>query len=115
MPRSSSGIHHQRQNSDNFILDANYHGRWFQPSSFAQVRFSFRFSFSFSMKIYKLNCSVCIVYGSNFVMQEFGTRSSSLRKNDDDRLFTSGLLDLHSFDTELLPEVWCLFGFSLIK
>lgn len=71
MPRSSSGIHHQRQNSDNFILDANYHGRWFQPSSFAQ---------------------------------EFGTRSSSLRKNDDDRLFTSGLLDLHSFDTELLPE-----------
>jgi transposase len=43
MPRSSSGIHHQRQNSDNFILDANYHGRWFQPSSFAQVRFSFRF------------------------------------------------------------------------
>ncbi|XP_045789153.1 kinesin-like protein KIN-13B [Trifolium pratense] len=71
MPRSSSGIHHQRQNSDNFILDANYHGRWFQPSAFAQ---------------------------------EFGTRSSSLRKNDDDRLFTSGLLDLHSFDTELLPE-----------
>ncbi|KEH27114.1 kinesin motor family protein [Medicago truncatula] len=71
MPRSSSGIHHQRQNSDNFILDANYHGRWFHPSSFAQ---------------------------------EYGTRSSSLRKNDDDRLFTSGLLDLHSFDTELLPE-----------
>ncbi|CAJ2636844.1 unnamed protein product [Trifolium pratense] len=71
MPRSSSGIHHQRQNSDNFILDANYHGRWFQPSAFSQ---------------------------------EFGTRSSSLRKNDDDRLFTSGLLDLHSFDTELLPE-----------
>ncbi|MCI16571.1 kinesin-related protein 6-like, partial [Trifolium medium] len=76
------GIHHQRQNSDNFILDANYHGRWFQPSAFAQ---------------------------------EFGTRSSSLRKNDDDRLFTSGLLDLHSFDTELLPEVWCLFGISLIE
>lgn len=51
MPRSSSGIHHQRQNSDNFILDANYHGRWFHPSSFAQVKFPS----SFSMEIYKVN------------------------------------------------------------
>ncbi|KAJ1419385.1 P-loop containing nucleoside triphosphate hydrolase [Sesbania bispinosa] len=71
MPRPNSAVHHQRQSSDNFILDANYHGRWFHPSTFAQ---------------------------------EFGTRSSSLRKNDDDRVLTSGLLDLHSFDTELLPE-----------
>ncbi|CAL0332530.1 unnamed protein product [Lupinus luteus] len=33
--------------------------------------------------------------------QDFGARSSSLRKIDDDRVFTSGLLDLHSFDTEM--------------
>ncbi|CAL5186487.1 unnamed protein product [Lathyrus oleraceus] len=71
MPRSSSGVHHQRQSSDNFILDANYQGRWFHPSAFAH---------------------------------EFGTRSSSLRKSEDDGVFMSGLLDLHSFDTELLPE-----------
>ncbi|CAI8594794.1 unnamed protein product [Vicia faba] len=72
MPRSNSGVHHhQRQSSDNFILDANYQGRWFHPSAFAH---------------------------------EFGTRSSSLRKSEDDSVFMSGLLDLHSFDTELLPE-----------
>ncbi|KAK7291462.1 hypothetical protein RIF29_06627 [Crotalaria pallida] len=41
--------------------------------------------------------------------QEFGARSSSLRKIDDDRFLTSGLLDLHSFDTELLPEVSNVF------
>ncbi|RDX63308.1 Kinesin-like protein KIN-13B, partial [Mucuna pruriens] len=71
MPRSNSAVHHHRQSSDNFFLDA--HGRWSQSSAFAQ---------------------------------EFGTRSSSLRKNDDDRVLTSGLLDLHSFDTELLPEMY---------
>lgn len=70
MPRSNSTVHHHRQSSDNFILDA--HGRWLHSSNFAQ---------------------------------EFGTRSSSLRQNDDDRVFSSGLLDLHSFDTELLPEM----------
>ncbi|XP_061340113.1 kinesin-like protein KIN-13B isoform X1 [Gastrolobium bilobum] len=72
MPRSNSAVHHQRQSSDNFILDSTSHGRWFNSSVFAQ---------------------------------EFGTRSSSLRKIDDDRVLTSGLLDLHSFDTELLPEM----------
>jgi kinesin family protein 2/24 len=38
-----------------------------------------------------------------------GSRSSSMRKNGDDQVspseFSPGLLDLHSFDTELLPEV----------
>lgn len=38
-----------------------------------------------------------------------GSRSSSMRKIGDDQVspseFSPGLLDLHSFDTELLPEV----------
>ncbi|CAJ1951797.1 unnamed protein product [Sphenostylis stenocarpa] len=71
MPRSNSGVHHHRQSSDNFILDA--HRSWLHSSTFAQ---------------------------------EFGTRSSSLRKIDDDRVLSSGLLDLHSLDTELLPEMY---------
>ncbi|KAK7314479.1 hypothetical protein VNO77_33004 [Canavalia gladiata] len=82
MPRSNSAVHHQRQSSDNFILDATSNGRWFHSSAFAQ---------------------------------EFGTRSSSLRKNDDDRLLTSGLLDLHSFDTELLPEMYDVHNEYLIS
>ncbi|KAG2385259.1 Kinesin-like protein [Vigna angularis] len=43
---------------------------------------------------------------SSTFAQEFGTRSSSLRKIDDDRVLSSGLLDLHSLDTELLPETY---------
>lgn len=42
-----------------------------------------------------------------------GSRSSSLRKNGDDQVsaseFSPGLLDLHSLDTELLPEVSSAF------
>ncbi|ESW24822.1 hypothetical protein PHAVU_004G163200 [Phaseolus vulgaris] len=71
MPRSNSAVHHHRQSSDNFILDA--HRSWLQSSTFAQ---------------------------------EFGTRSSSLRKIGDDHVSSSGLLDLHSLDTELLPEMY---------
>ncbi|KAI4347130.1 hypothetical protein L6164_007973 [Bauhinia variegata] len=86
MPRSDSAVHHQRQNSDNF-LDATSHGRWFQPSTMTQEFGS---------------------YGGGVVQGPIGSRSSSLRKNDDDQLLPSGLahglLDLHSFDTELLPR-----------
>lgn len=46
-----------------------------------------------------------------------GSRSSSLRKNGDDQVSTSefspGLLDLHSFDTELLSEVSSLLHFLM--
>lgn len=39
-------------------------------------------------------------------LQDFGhrSRSSSLRKIGDDQ-FSPGLFDLHSFDTDLLPEL----------
>ncbi|XP_028774043.1 kinesin-like protein KIN-13B [Neltuma alba] len=86
MPRSNSSVHHQRQNSDNF-LETTSRGRWFQSSTSTQEFGSY-------------------VGG----LQGFGGyRSSSLRKNDDDQVFlgglTHGLLDLHSFNTELLPEM----------
>ncbi|RYR57414.1 hypothetical protein Ahy_A05g023147 isoform A [Arachis hypogaea] len=79
MPRSSS--HHQRQSSDTFIFDTTSRGRWFQQELGSYGG------------------------GGGAFQGWLGTRSSSLRKNDDDRVFTSGLLDLHSFNTELLPEV----------
>lgn len=46
--------------------------------------------------------------GSDPSTPPLASRSSSLRKNADDVL-SPGLLDLHSFDTELLPEVVSLF------
>ncbi|KAI4350863.1 hypothetical protein L6164_005270 [Bauhinia variegata] len=86
IPRSNSAVHHQRQNSDNF-LDATSHGRWFQSSTMTQEFGS---------------------YGGGVFQGLVGPRSSSLRKNDDDQVMpsglTHGLLDLHSFDTELLPQ-----------
>lgn len=46
------------------------------------------------------------------------SRSSSLRRYGDDLLspseLSTGLLDLHSFDTELLPEVFAHSFFLLI-
>ena len=113
MPRSSSAMHHHRQSSDNFMFDA--HGRWLHSSAYAQVRFSFSVSRSFVSLCENQTRRELIIrrcmYGTNCFMQELGTRSSSLRRNDDDRVLTSGLLDLHSFDTELLPEVWCMCVF----
>jgi len=112
MPRSNSAVHHHRQSSDNFMFDA--HGRWLLSSTYAQVRFSFSLSGSFVCLCENQTRRELIrrrVYGTNRFIQEFGTRSSSLRRNDDDRVLASGLLDLHSFDTELLPEVWCMCVF----
>ncbi|KAG5022036.1 hypothetical protein JHK85_018378 [Glycine max] len=107
MPRSNSAVHHHRQSSDNFMFDA--HGRWLLSSTYAQVRFSFSLSGSFVCLCENQTRRELIrrrVYGTNRFIQEFGTRSSSLRRNDDDRVLASGLLDLHSFDTELLPEMY---------
>jgi len=106
MPRSNSFVHHHRQSSDNFILDA--HRSWLQSSTFTQVRF---YAFSIiCFLLWKLITASAnsSVFGTNRFVQEFGTRSSSLRKIDDDHVLSSGLFDLHSLDTELLPEVWCL-------
>ncbi|XP_052118224.1 kinesin-like protein KIN-13B isoform X2 [Arachis duranensis] len=86
MPRSSS--HHQRQSSDTFIFDTTSRGRWFQQELGSYGG------------------------GGGAFQGWLGTRSSSLRKNDDDRVFTSGLLDLHSFNTELLPEGQIFFDES---
>ncbi|GKV06594.1 hypothetical protein SLEP1_g18467 [Rubroshorea leprosula] len=92
MARSNATVHHQRQYSDNF-LDSTFNGKWLQSSNFPSS-------------------------------QDFGyygvQRSSSLRKISDENVSPSelspGLLDLHSFDTELLPEVPSLYeGSSLLQ
>ncbi|XP_022730955.1 kinesin-like protein KIN-13B [Durio zibethinus] len=96
MARSNSTAHHQRQYSDIF-LDASFNSKWLESSNFPS---SLEFGF----------------YGEGRISRkspEPGTppvcsRSSSLRKNSNEYVSPSelspGLLDLHSFDTELLPE-----------
>ncbi|KAL9443548.1 hypothetical protein AB3S75_016835 [Citrus x aurantiifolia] len=89
--RSNTTAHHQRQYSDNF-LDSSFSSKWLQSSN----------DFGF--------------YGGRTSRKSpdpttppVTTRSSSMRKNADDHVSPSelspGLLDLHSFDTELLPEM----------
>ncbi|GMI97722.1 hypothetical protein like AT3G16060 [Hibiscus trionum] len=92
MARSNSTAHHQRQYSDN-LLDASFSSKWLQSSNFPSSQ-----EFGF--------------YGGgrmNRKSPEPGTPSVSSRKNNDDYVspndLSPGLLDLHSFDTELLPEL----------
>ncbi|OMO92058.1 hypothetical protein CCACVL1_06928 [Corchorus capsularis] len=96
MARSNSTAHHQRQYSDNF-LDASFNSKWLQSSNFPPSQeFGFHGSGRMSRKSPELATPPVF------------SRSSSLRKNSDEHVSPSelspGLLDLHSFDTELLPE-----------
>ncbi|KAG4197419.1 hypothetical protein ERO13_A05G023000v2 [Gossypium hirsutum] len=108
MARSNSAAHHQRQYSDNF-LDASFNAKWLQSSNLPSSQ-----EFGF--------------YGGGKMSRKspepgtppLSSRSSSLRKNSDEYVSPSelspGLLDLHSFDTELLPEVPSLYeGYGLQK
>ncbi|WCJ42458.1 ATP binding microtubule motor family protein [Euphorbia peplus] len=87
--RSSSKVHHQRQYSDNFFDN----GRWSQLSS---------------QDLGRMNRSMQSSLDAS--TPPISSRSSSMRKQGEDYLSSSssvlspGLLDLHSFDTELLPE-----------
>ncbi|CAI0543253.1 unnamed protein product [Linum tenue] len=84
MSRSHSTAHHHRQYSDNF-LDAS---KWLQSSS---QDFGYGSKMNRSMQSNPSTPPVC-------------SRSSSLRHAGDGQV-SPGLLDLHSFDTELLPEM----------
>ena len=134
MSRSNSSSHHQRQYSDH-LIDAS--SKWLQSStSLSQVNaFSI---FVLLIIIAESDYEVVLLY---IYVQDFGfygggvqgsrmsrniadpptplgSRSMSLRRNGDDQVsptseFSPGLLDLHSFDTELLPEV-CSHFFHIL-
>ncbi|XP_068647762.1 kinesin-like protein KIN-13B [Aristolochia californica] len=100
MQRSSAPAqaHHQRQYSDHF-LDAASNNRWLQSAIPPSQDYS---------RMYRS------AQRSGELFSEPSTppvcsRSSSQRKNGDDYISPSelspGLLDLHSFDTELLPDM----------
>ncbi|XP_022749806.1 kinesin-like protein KIN-13B isoform X2 [Durio zibethinus] len=96
MARSNSTAHHQRQYSANF-LDASFNSKWLQSSNFTSSQeFGFYGGERMSSK------------SPERATPPFCSRSSSMRKNSDEYMSPSelspGLLDLHSFDTELLPE-----------
>ncbi|KAJ4843570.1 Kinesin-like protein KIN-13B [Turnera subulata] len=121
MGRQRSGVsaaHHQRQYSDNF-LESSSNGRWLQSAGLQHLQGTSATSSIPPLQDYNF-------YGGNQGLRmyrngsrgsEFYTepatppvssRPSSQRKNGEEESpseFSPGLLDLHSFDTELLPEL----------
>lgn len=100
--RSNPTVHHQRQYSDNF-LDAS--SKWFQSANLSQDfgAYGSRTSRNAPPRSGRERSP------AESLTPSFCSRSSSLRRYGDDQLSPSdlspGLLDLHSFDTELLPQM----------
>ncbi|PON88463.1 Kinesin-like protein [Trema orientale] len=121
----TTGVHHQRQYSDNFLENSS-NGRWLQSAGLQHLQSSnasgplpplqdFGFYGSVggggggggggqgSTRMYR-----SAQRGFNdFFMEPSTPPSNSRRKNGEDSPteFSPGLLDLHSFDTELIPEM----------
>ncbi|XP_023516471.1 kinesin-like protein KIN-13B [Cucurbita pepo subsp. pepo] len=94
--RSNPSVHHKRQHSDNAI-DAFY--------SYGRSNLSHDFGSRASRGMQR---SFNDLGSADALTPQARSRSSSMRKNADEMLlpthYSPGLLDLHAFDTELLPE-----------
>lgn len=110
----ASNVHHQRQHSDNF-LESSSNGRWLQSTGlqhFQSSNASIPPFQDYGSRMYR-NGQRSSNGGNEYFMEPstppVHSRSSSLRKNGEEQVSPSelspGLLDLHSLDTELLPEV----------
>ncbi|XP_050388048.1 kinesin-like protein KIN-13B [Argentina anserina] len=96
MTRSNSAVQHQRQYSETFFADAS--SRWLQSSGLSQ---DFEVYGTKGSRNYQRGGSERSPEASAMV-----SRSSSMRRLGDDPVeYSHGLLDLHSFDTELLPQM----------
>ncbi|GMN37234.1 hypothetical protein TIFTF001_006639 [Ficus carica] len=142
----ATGVHHQRQYSDNF-LETSSNGRWLQSAGLQHLQSSNASGplpplqvrvFLLPISVLSLFFTVCLIpekideedygfYGgggggggqgsrmyrnsqrgfNDFFTEPSTPPSNSRRKNGEDSPseFSPGLLDLHSFDTELLPEM----------
>ncbi|MBA0748987.1 hypothetical protein Gogos_002955 [Gossypium gossypioides] len=116
-------VHHQRQYSDNF-LETTSNGRWLQSAGLQHLHSSNNSipplqDYAFygggdgggqGSRMYR-NMQREFSMGNDFFTEPttppVGSRPSSQRMNRDQspNEFSPGLLDLHSFDTELLPEM----------
>ncbi|XP_068345304.1 kinesin-like protein KIN-13B [Pyrus communis] len=102
MSRSSSSMHHHRRQYSDHFTDAP--SKWLQSTSLSQ-----------DFELYGTRMSRQSYRNGNqrsppeaSTPPPIPSRSSSMRRNGDDRVSPSelspGLLDINSFDTELLPE-----------
>ncbi|GMQ06548.1 hypothetical protein CsSME_00051090 [Camellia sinensis var. sinensis] len=116
--------HHQRQYSSDNFLDNSINNKWLQSAALQDFGF---YGNNGGVQGSRLSRNVqrSVNGGGSEVPGDPSTppvisRSSSMRKNGGDDYtspseFSPGLLDLHSFDTELLPEVSGLYNGSSLK
>ncbi|KAI4329253.1 hypothetical protein L6164_021540 [Bauhinia variegata] len=119
------GVHHQRQYSDNF-LESSSNGRWLQSAGLQHLQssgnsipplqdYNFHTGAGFGgggqgSRMFR-NAHRNFNGGSDYYTEPStppgNYRSTGQKKNGEDSPsdFSPGLLDLHSFDTELLPEM----------
>ncbi|KAF7800793.1 kinesin-like protein KIN-13B [Senna tora] len=116
----ATGVHHQRQYSDNFF-DGSSNGRWLQSAGLQHLQTSgnsipplqdYNMYGGGGQGTRMLRNGQRSFNGMNEYYMEPSTppgnhRASSQKKNAEDSPgdFSPGLLDLHSFDTELIPEM----------
>ncbi|CAK9174610.1 unnamed protein product [Ilex paraguariensis] len=112
-------VHHQRQHSDNSV-EASSNGRWLQSTGLQHLQssnntvpspqgFDHYGGGGQGMRMYR-NSQRISSGGSDFFTEPLMPPAmSNRRKNAEEQAslneFSRGLLDLHSFDSELLPEV----------
>ncbi|CAN6991259.1 unnamed protein product [Brassica rapa subsp. trilocularis] len=104
---AAAAVHHQRQLSDNLLDMSSSNGRWLQSTGLPHFQPSSNdygyYGGGQGARGYQ-NAQRNDFFGEPTTPQ-YGSRPSSQRRNNDESEFSPGLLDLHSFDTELLPEI----------
>ncbi|CAN6925821.1 unnamed protein product [Brassica oleracea] len=104
---AAAAVHHQRQLSDNPLDMSSSNGRWLQSTGLPHFQPSPNdygyYGGGQGARGYQ-NAQRNDFFGEPTTPQ-YGSRPSSQRRNNDESEFSPGLLDLHSFDTELLPEI----------
>ncbi|XP_010487449.1 PREDICTED: kinesin-like protein KIN-13B isoform X1 [Camelina sativa] len=111
----AAAVHHQRQLSDNPLDMSSSNGRWLQSTGLPHFQSSAN-DYGYyaggqgggqATRGYQ-NAQRGFNGGNDFFGEpttpQYGARPTNQRKNNDESEFSPGLLDLHSFDTELLPE-----------
>ncbi|KAL6568148.1 Kinesin-like protein KIN-13B [Orobanche hederae] len=117
---SASEAHHQRQYSDNF-LESSSNGRWLQSAGLQHLQssnsavppvqdFGYYNGGAQGSRVYRSMQGQRTSSGGSDLFAEPLTPPEDLRRNNGEEQvspneYSPGLLDLHSFDTELLTEV----------
>ncbi|KAK6153663.1 hypothetical protein DH2020_013302 [Rehmannia glutinosa] len=97
----TSAANHQRQYSDNYLENSS-NGRWLQSAGLQHLQSS-------NDAVPPVQAQRTYGGGNDLFAEPLTPPGNSLRKNGEEQVSPNecspGLLDLHSFDTELIPEI----------